>query len=84
MGVTGAKRGKTWASKSRFVLVLLLIGLKSGASFANQSQNEVKANANYSGLSMENRCNAVLRRIELSDSTELIFYVQIIAISFSR
>ena len=40
--VTGAKRGKTRASKSRLVLVLFLIGWESGAIFANQSQSVVK------------------------------------------
>ena len=40
--VIGAKRGKTLASEARLLLVLLLIGLKSGASFANQSQSELK------------------------------------------
>ena len=36
------KRGKTRASKSRLVLVLLLIGKESGASFFSQSESEVK------------------------------------------
>ena len=39
--VIGAKRGKTRATKSRLVLVLLLIGRESGASFANQSQSVI-------------------------------------------
>ena len=36
--------GKMRACKSQLVLVQLLIGWKSGASFANQSQSEVKQN----------------------------------------
>ena len=49
MQVTRAKRGKASASKSRLVLVLLLIGWKSGANFANQSQSQVHQNqlSNY-------------------------------------
>ena len=42
--VTGAKRGKTRASKSRLFLVFFLIGWESGASFANQSRSEGKQN----------------------------------------
>ena len=44
VNVTGVKRGKTRASKTRLVLVLFLISWKIGASFANQSQSEVKQN----------------------------------------
>ena len=40
--VTSAKRGKTRASKSQLVWVLLLIGRESGARCFNQSQSEVK------------------------------------------
>ena len=36
--ITSAKRGKTRATKSRFVLVLHLIGWEGGASILNQSQ----------------------------------------------
>ena len=36
--------GKTRVSKSRLVLVLLLIGWENGASFANQSQSVVMQN----------------------------------------
>jgi len=39
-----AKRGKTCASKSRLVLVLLLIGGKNGASFLSQSYSMVVQN----------------------------------------
>ena len=35
--VTGAKRGKTRAAKTRLVLVWIPIGWESGASFVNQS-----------------------------------------------
>ena len=42
--MSGAKRGKTRATKSRLVWVLLLIGRESGARFFNQSQGEVKQN----------------------------------------
>ena len=42
--VTGAKRGKTRAAKTRLVLVLFLIGWESGASFFNQSQSVVMQN----------------------------------------
>ena len=38
-----AKRGKTCTRESRLVLVLLLIGWKSGASFLNQSRSVVNA-----------------------------------------
>ena len=41
--VADAKRGKKRASESRLVLVLLLIGWKSGASFLNQSGGVVNA-----------------------------------------
>ena len=40
--VTGAKLGKTRASESGLVWVLLLIGGENGAIFFNQSQREVK------------------------------------------
>ena len=46
------------ACQSRLVLVLILIGWKSGASFAGQSQSEViktKENAIYFWHSIENR-----------------------------
>ena len=36
------KRGEIWVTKSWLVLVLNLIGWKSGASFLDQSQSEVK------------------------------------------
>ena len=42
--VTGAKRGKSRATKSALVLVLFLIGRESGANFANQSQRVLKYN----------------------------------------
>ena len=41
---TSAKGGKTHATKSRLVLVLLLIGWESGASFLLTNQGEVKQN----------------------------------------
>ena len=44
MHVTGAKRGKTRTTKSRFLLILHLIGWIGGASFLNQSQSVVKQN----------------------------------------
>ena len=37
--VTGAKRGKTRAAKTRLVLVWIPIGWESGASFVNRSQS---------------------------------------------
>ena len=40
--VTSVKRGKTSASKTRLVLVLLLIGWETGGNFSNQSQSVVK------------------------------------------
>ena len=43
------KRGKTRVTKSWLVLVLNLIGWKSGASFLNQSQSEVKHKQNDNG-----------------------------------
>ena len=42
--VISVKSGKTRASKSRLVLVLLLIDRESGASFFSQSESEVKQN----------------------------------------
>ena len=44
MRVTGAKRGKTGASKTRLVWVLFLIAWESAANFADKSQSEVKKN----------------------------------------
>ena len=43
--VISIKRGKTRARKLRLVLVFLLDGLESDASFCNQSQSVVKGNA---------------------------------------
>ena len=48
--VTGAKRGKTRATKSRLVLVLYLIGWEGDARFLNQSQSIVKQDQSNSGL----------------------------------
>ena len=48
--VTGAKRGKTRATKSRLVWVLYLIGWVGGASLLNQSQSVVKQNQSNAGL----------------------------------
>ena len=44
MRVTGAKRGKKGASKTRLVWVLFLIGWESAANLADQSQSEGKKN----------------------------------------
>ena len=49
----GAKRGKTRASKSRLVWVLLLIGRESGGRFFNQSQSEVKQNQSKSRITFD-------------------------------
>ena len=42
--------GKTQTAKSRFVLVLHLIGWENGASFPDQSQNAERQNLRQSGL----------------------------------
>ena len=59
MHVARAKRGKTRASKSPLVLVLLLIGRESGARFFNQSQSvavqKPKQLRNYFRHSVEKR-----------------------------
>ena len=47
--VARAKRGKTRARKSRLVLVLLLIGRRSGARLFNQSQSVAMQNQSNSG-----------------------------------
>ena len=60
MQVTRAERGKTRASKSRLVLVLLLIGLKSGANFANQSQSEVKQNQSNCQITFDTQLKSAL------------------------
>ena len=48
-----AKRGKTRASKSRLVLVLLLIGRGSGARFFNQSQSVAMQNQSNCGITFD-------------------------------
>ena len=61
MHVTGAKRGKTRATKSRLVLVLHLIGWVGGARFLNQLQSVVKRSnsALLSTVSWENRSDKI-------------------------
>ena len=44
------KRGKTRVTKSRLIEVLNLIGWESGASFLDQSQNEVKQKQSNPGF----------------------------------
>ena len=61
--VADAKCGKTRTSESRLVLVLLLIGWKSGASFLSQSRNVVNAKPitfRHSNHSNENRSNVIM------------------------
>jgi len=53
--VTSAKRRKTRDSKSGLVLVLLLIGRESGASFFNQSRSEVKQNQSKTRITFDSQ-----------------------------
>ena len=55
-----AKRGKTRASKSRLVLVLLLIGRGSGARFFNQSQSVAMQNQSNRGITFDIQLKRVL------------------------
>ena len=57
---TGVKRGKTRASKSRLVWVLLLIGRESGARFFNQSQSEVKQNQTKTRINFDTQLKTAL------------------------
>ena len=56
----GAKRGKTRASKSRLVLVLLLIGWKSGAILFSQSQNVAVQNQSNREITFDTQLNTAL------------------------
>ena len=69
--VTGAKRGKTHATKSRLVLVLHLIGWEGGASFLNQSQSVV---SDYFRHSIENR--SMLGWINLSWARPIVIWLK--------
>ena len=55
-GLTSVKRGKTRATKTQLVLVLLLLGQESGVSFFKpiRVRSRIKANANYSWHSKMN------------------------------
>ena len=55
MQVAGAKRGKTPASKSRLVLVLLLIGQYSGVRFVSQSQSAAMQNQSNHEITFDTR-----------------------------
>ena len=60
--VTSAKRGKTRASKSRLVWVLLLISRESGARFFNQSQSEVKQNQSKTRITFDTQLKTALMK----------------------
>ena len=57
---TGAKRGKTSAAKTRLVLVWIPIGLKSGASFVNQSQSVVLQNQSKREITFDTQSKTAL------------------------
>ena len=61
--VAGAKRGKTRASKSRLVWVLLLTGRESGARFFNQSQSEVRQNQSKTRITFDTQLKTDLSTI---------------------
>ena len=75
--VAGAKRGKIRAYISRLVLVLLLIGWESGASFVNQSQSEVKQDQSkrnlLSILKWKPLCREALLRAQTSNEYTLLY-----------
>ena len=58
--VAPAKRGKTRASKSRLVLVLLLIGRGTGARFFNQSQSVAMQNQSNCGTTFDTQLKSAL------------------------
>ena len=58
--VTGAKRGKTRACKTRSVLVLHLIGWESGASFVNHSQSVVMQNQSKREITFDTQLKSAL------------------------
>ena len=58
-----AKRGKTRASKSRLVLVLLLIGRGSGARFFNQSQSVAMQNQSNCGITFDTQLKALYNNL---------------------
>ena len=60
MRVARAKRGKTRASESRLVLVLLLIGQGSGARFFNQSQSVAMQNQSNCGITFDTQLKSAL------------------------
>ena len=60
MHVARAKRGKTRASKSRSVLVLLPIGRESGARFFNQSQSVAMQNQSNCGITFDAQLKSAL------------------------
>ena len=60
MHVARAKRGKTRASKSRLVLVLLLIGRGNGARFFNQSQSVAMQNQSNCGITFDTQLKSAL------------------------
>ena len=60
MHVARAKRGKTRASKSPLVLVLLLIGRGSGARFFNQSQSVAMQNQSNCGITFDTQLKTAL------------------------
>ena len=60
MIVVAAKRGKTRPSKSRLVLVLLLIGWESGARFLSQSRSVAMQNQNNREITFDTQLKTTL------------------------
>ena len=62
--LTGAKRGKTRATKTRLVLVWIPIGWESGASFINQSQNVVMQNQSKREITFDTQLKTLYIRFK--------------------
>jgi len=75
--VADAKCGKTRAGESRLVLVLLLIGRKSGASFLNQSGSVVNAKPITFRHSNENRSREKRKtNARMQEKLQLLLYLK--------
>ena len=64
MHVTGAKRGKTRAAKTRLVLVWIPIGWKSDAKFVSQSQSVVMQNQSKREITFDTQLKAALKDLK--------------------
>ena len=60
--MTSTKRGETRASKSRLVLVLLLIGWENGARFLSQSQSEAIKNQSNCEITFDTQMKTALKK----------------------